>query len=439
MDRGGRIWLCEIKTGDEANVPPVERNWQLRGAALMAARWTGATRVIPAIVFVNAAECAEAVRVGRVYEGRWEVGAPLDAVALDKIEVEIRAVLVRAKGESDGRDLEGKRKGGEEAADGGVHPGSIVGDHEGRGPGFKQVHDEGSDRARGGLRQKETLPLLILGPYCEHCDSRAACPAFAAEAVSLARGRYPYTPEDAGGMALTTAERSYLAGIIPAMRSALDRAEAAVRAGGPVLLADGREYGPALEDVTSFKTAETFDALAAVVGEDEANKAAEYTAAGIKRALEDAPRGAFSALMKDVGARGGLVRGTREVWRKRWPAKSAEVVSDGHASDLRQERGEQAHGAERAPCEPQGSAAPGTRVPVEREAEEPAPGGSGASLSGTRGTCSDCSESFSVTKAGRMRKHLSPGGVFYCGGSGLAPRATATTLAELVEAERGLT
>ncbi|HVE12044.1 MAG TPA: hypothetical protein VNI01_01500, partial [Elusimicrobiota bacterium] len=98
---GSTLWLVDWKTGDEENVPPIERNWQLRAGALMAARWTGARRVIPAICYINAAECAEAVREGRPYTGRWEVGAVLDAAALDAIEVELRAVLARARGEED--------------------------------------------------------------------------------------------------------------------------------------------------------------------------------------------------------------------------------------------------------------------------------------------------------------------------------------------------
>jgi hypothetical protein len=96
------LWIVDWKTGDETHVPPPDRNWQLRAGAVMAAMWTGAQRVIPAICYVNAAECAEAVRAGVKYEGRWEVGAPLDAAALDAIEAEMCAVLARARGEDDG-------------------------------------------------------------------------------------------------------------------------------------------------------------------------------------------------------------------------------------------------------------------------------------------------------------------------------------------------
>lgn len=418
---GSTLWVVDIKTGDEANVPPVERNWQLRGAARMAARWTGATRVIPAIVFVNAAECAEAGRAGRVYEGRWEVGAPLDALALDGIETEIRAALARAKGESDGRSEK-----------------EVLGL---RRPDGLRDSDEVHDLRAG--------PALILGPHCEHCPARAACPAFGAEARNLIRLEMLAACVEDGS--LTPKGVSYLAGILPALKSTIARAEEAVRAHaeahGPVLLADGREYGPALEEVTTFKTQETFDALAVVVGEDEANKAAEFTAAGIKRALDEAPRGAFSALMKDVEARGGLVRGAREVWRRRWPAKPAEVVS-GDAKPRAS-----GDGADRSPAprdrldglrgdgdggevswagaDQQGETITGREVLAELHSEQAALGTHGGGgdpvlvvlrVESNRALCSVCDGIFSVTKAGRMRRHSGATSALYCAdASGASP------------------
>lgn len=430
------LWVVDIKTGDEANVPPVDRNWQLRGAALMAARWTGATRVIPAIVFVNAAECAEARRAGRVYEGRWEVGAPLDALALDEIETEIRAALARAaRGESDGlgvRDQEDSR------GDGGSDQDARHGRHDADG------ESSGGAPLGLGLRARSSAPALILGPHCEHCDSRAPCPAFGAEARNLIRLEMLAACVEDGS--LTPKGVSYLAGILPALKSTIARAEEAVRAHaeahGPVLLADGREYGPALEEVTTFKTQETFDALAAVVGEDEANKAAEFTAAGIKRALDGAPRGAFSALMKDVEARGGLVRGAREVWRKRWPAKPVEVVSDGNEEQSGEFRLLRERGAGRADVysvgERQQGAAEGGGLGDARgeEGDQSRESARGERVRGEdarlavdqpthgvkRALCSVCDGIFSVTKAGRMRRHSGATSALYCAdASGASP------------------
>ena len=126
-------------------------------------------------------------------------------------------------------------------------------------------NEEQTDKGlRGGvrepLRRGAKLGALILGPHCERCGARAACPAFAAEALSLARHQGPIAHAgNAPPGALLASERAYLAGIIPAMRATLDRAEAALRAGGPVLLADGMVYGPALETVTSYRTAASLD------------------------------------------------------------------------------------------------------------------------------------------------------------------------------------
>jgi hypothetical protein len=362
---GSTLWIVDWKTGAEEHVPPVDRNWQLRGAAVLAARWTGAQRVIPAICYVNAGECAEAVRANVSYQGRWEVGAPLDAAALDAVEAEMRAVLARARGEGDGRA--------------GVHAvprrGQVVGG---------EVHPDRADEgaALGQRVDQPSVGPLILGPHCDHCPARGACPALAAEAVTLlgalegeddgqvkmgpevqARAaasaseasqeqRADAQPVQAEGAsagagevpparqvalpvpALTPARAAHLAAIIPALRSVLDAAEVAVRAhvhatGRPLTLANGQEYGPAVEEVRHYRTAETFEALAARVGDARANEAFVATPDRLKAALRgDAarlPRGAWAAFEEELEARGAVVVGAREVWRKRWSAKPAEV------------------------------------------------------------------------------------------------------------------
>ncbi len=302
-------WVVDWKTGDDEHVPPIDRNWQLRGAAVMAARWTGARRVIPAICYINAAECGEAVRAGRVYEGRWEVGKPLDAAALDAIEVELRAALARARGECDAAR---GQEHGQEADASTVHLPMKVSD------------GTSSRRAVSGAR-------LILGPHCEHCPARGACPALAAEAMTLARAYEQTLVEGAAdGLALTPEQASRLMGLVPAIRRACDAVEAAAQAhvratGKPLALANGQEYGPAIETTEGFVTRPTYEALAEIVGDERADEAFLATADRIKAALRgDAkrlPRGAWDEFVEKVKARGGIVSGAREVWRKRWPAK----------------------------------------------------------------------------------------------------------------------
>lgn len=410
-DPGSTLWIVDWKTGDEEHVPPIARNWQLRAGAVMAARWTGATRVIPAICYVNAAECAAWLREHPVepYEGRWEVGAPLDAAALDAIETEMRAVLARARsgdGTSAGLDVE--------RAHGSTGRESVAGQHEGRA----------DPRGIGAP--------LILGPHCEHCPARGACPALAAEAVSLARAAYPYREDMAP--ALTPAERSYLAGIIPAMRRTLDRIEEAIRAGGPVELANGQVLEPALEQTTSFATGPTFDALAERVGDERAQAAFVATEARLKDVLRgDAarlPRGAWEAFKADVEARGGVVHGAREVWRKRWPAEPAEVADATTEGDHAEPGGHR--GGE--VCERDETMLPEGAGPL-RLADGLGAGSvetseAGRVVSGsrpvpdtvlTRAVCAVCRRGYALTSKRVLRMHAAIDSALRCKGSGEPP------------------
>lgn len=310
VPRGSALWIADVKTGDEENVPPIDRNWQLRGGALLAARWTGATKVIPAIVYVNAAECAQAVRKGRVYEGRWEVGATLDAAALDAIEQELWALpAVKAKlVELGGRDGSTISRGPSNSG---------LGWHA-RGP---DEQTEQQARAKSGDSDRQTFTI---GPHCTHCAARGACHALATQALMLLGADAPTVAQ---GVTIAPESAAHLAGIVPVLRSMADSIETAVRAhasanNGRIQLADGREYGPHLETVTSYRTTETFEALADVVGEEKANEAFEATAASVKRALAGQPRGAWPRLRKDLEARGAVVETGREVWRTKWPAKA---------------------------------------------------------------------------------------------------------------------
>lgn len=79
------VWVVDWKTGDESNVPPVDRNHQIRLHALLAARWLRAQYVIPAICYVEPGP------------GRWEVGAPLGKAEIDAIEQEVRSIVERVE------------------------------------------------------------------------------------------------------------------------------------------------------------------------------------------------------------------------------------------------------------------------------------------------------------------------------------------------------
>ena len=469
VDYTSTLWIVDWKTGAEEHVPPIDRNWQLRGAAVLAARWTGARRVIPAICYVNAAECAEAVREGRAYEGRWEVGAPLDAAALDEIEREMRAVLARARGDRDANQVEsvGDRAGHrgvgtEQGGDAEVRAGgSDLGDRHVQNGG-----DRGHDQQRGAL---------ILGPHCDHCPARGACPALAREAVTLLGALKDLTEEEAGWLedlidrvrdkakrnpasqtgavlALTPSRAAHLAGIIPALRRILDAAEVAVRAhveatGAPLVLSDGREYGPALEEVRSYRTRPAYEALAAVVGDAAADEAFETNGTALRAALAGQPRGAWGRLKEDLEARGAVVVGVRGVWRKKWPAKPVEGGDDG-AGQSRGGVDDSDRGGDRGrdPRDPRARQEPGAvhdagasgREAAAREGEgdrgavvlggDARDGAPPTPTGGARAPCSLCGVPVAVTTKGLARKHQAPGAATYCAGSGKPPAKPAEQL-----------
>jgi len=396
------LFLTDWKTGDDSNIVPVERNWQLRAGALLAARWTGATKVIPAICYINAAECAVAVREGREYGGRWECGALLDAAALDAIEVELRALLRAARGESD------------------EQPEHEESDSQADGRNGRELH-----RGNAGAHRAP----FILGPHCDHCPSRVHCPAFAAEAVTLARLGGWWAPQP-DGIALPDMARAYLAGILPAMRSTLGRIEAAIRAGGPVTLADGKVYGPVLETVTTYETGATFDALAEVIGEEAARKAFRTSAEALKRALgdADAPRGAFGRLRAEIEKRGGLVLTAREEWSRRYPALPVEVVSDEPRIGYEAKQGDANAGGDDDPHGARGvdegtgglaRALPGDHLAADPTVDDGGPrdGNTPARAGGSvtaRATCPTCGTSVAVNPSGSLRAHPAPGSSLRC-------------------------
>jgi len=70
--KGSVLWVCDYKTGVDTWVDPIETNWQLRSAAIKAAKWTGAREVMPAVIYVGRGE------------GTWDVASRI--WDLDRIE-----------------------------------------------------------------------------------------------------------------------------------------------------------------------------------------------------------------------------------------------------------------------------------------------------------------------------------------------------------------
>lgn len=495
---GSTLYVVDLKTGDPANVDPIGRNWQLRVGALMAARWTGATRVRPAIVFVNAAHVSAALRQAEEHreaaarereggniigaighealaegferearEGRWSTGDVLEAAALDEIERELNALPVvvaeRARIAQEEReyaraDQDERRPQGPTVAlpaDREQGRGGTSGDR--RGGGVVDVEAGGRDRGlqpdlpdpgAGGLDGGDALgtgrpPVgLILGSHCTYCDSRGNCPAFAAEALSIARATGHEGP-------LTAEVIAHQIEMLSAVTSWAANVKAAGRAwvethGGELALPDGDVYGPAIEPTTSYKSRETRAALVALGGEALADAAAEYSGAGIKRAFADKGREReWSAVRRDLEASGATVATGREVWRKRRPMLPVEVgdgevqrpvcagtralagaVQEGAgargpvgATDdqmdgelIVREAAEGAgevSGSAAAPGHAEAAAAPGgddVCVVPEREQDRATQGGE-ASPVATRATCPVCGREVRVNGDGSLRAH----------------------------------
>ena len=282
------LFVVDWKTGDDEYVAPVSRNWQIRAAAMLAARWTGARRVVPALVFVNPAECAEWLREhpGEPYPGRWEVGAELDESALAGIEADVRRVL-GAAGIGGGN---GQRQAAAAARSGDAH----------------REESEAAGRAIGS----RVHPPLVTGAHCAHCNASAACPALARQAMTLIQS-------NDGLVSADTAAR--LAGMLGPARKVLDEVETAVRAyvkaHGPIAVDDDHVYGPETEPREKLNAAAVAGALeAAGVSPWKAMKA---TKEGVREALRGAPRGTFGKVLDAVREAGGVEEVGSEVWRVR--------------------------------------------------------------------------------------------------------------------------
>lgn len=249
------LWVTDWKLS--AYSPPIARNLQLRAGALLAARWTGARRVIPAICEMTPGP------------GTWDVGEVLGPAELDAVEAELRALLAAATEES---------------------------------------------------------PRFVVGPHCETCDARWACPV----QVTEARALLSHVDRRAG--ALTTDEAAKLATMLPTARGALRAAEEAlkahVRATGPIELPGGKVYALEVEEIESYDAGAT---VAAVEGELGAAAVGELFPATItKSAIYDAieaagvtpKKAAFGRIRAGIEAAGGVTTKTREIFRARWPGSA---------------------------------------------------------------------------------------------------------------------
>ena len=220
---GSVLYVADFKTGVEANVEPVERNQQILGYCLLAARWLKADRAMPVVIFTKRGL------------GDWDVAqAPLGAAALDRIEARYRNKLV-------------------ELAD-----------------------------ARAKFARGEPLPL-VEGPQCTFCPAQSHCPANTAAIMKMldevdSYGDLPIPASRIGDM-LQMKRR--LAGAV----AKIDRvAKAIIAVDGPIQLGEALAWGkvPTTKDEIDPKIA--LPMLQEELGE-HADEALSISKAAIERGV----------------------------------------------------------------------------------------------------------------------------------------------------------
>ena len=231
VPRGAILWVVDWKTGQEEYVTPIQFNRQLRGAAVLAAKWTGAEGVVIAIGYIDG-------------------GAPRWEVYTDKYG---RALVM----------------GAPELQDAEADVWAIVAD---------------------AMAQDPAAPTLVLSPHCGWCDSKVSCPAF----VAAPRAMIAAVDATPGALTQGQAEQLLPLVMATKKALALADAALKVHARehGPIAVPGGKEWGPKATTKTSFETAATFpallDVLAPIVGDERASELAHEAFETSKGALWDA-------------------------------------------------------------------------------------------------------------------------------------------------------
>lgn len=275
------LWTPDLKTGSDAHVAPIARNWQARVSALLGMRWTDAEAVVPAIVFPGPDG------------GSWDVpmrhGRPVPLLPdeVDQIERDVRELHATVT--------------------------------------------EQADRVAAGK-----LPRLVTGAHCTYCAARPGCPAHVAEARALAVGDVHLAP---GPLTAEQAQRG--AGLLGPVKAATKALEGALRTHvgehGPIQLPDGRVYGPQSGDEVMLNTRAAYAALRAeidpLVGENEGARLADQAFATTRDSLYGAIREAHTkaGIKRQMGkaldrilATEGVIAGRKptEWWSVHYPKET---------------------------------------------------------------------------------------------------------------------
>ena len=269
---GSTLVVVDWKTGDAEWVAPARVNAQVRSGAMLAARWTGATRAVAGVCFV------------RPGPGAWDMGPAMGPGELAAIE----------------RDL------------------------------VTQAERERDEHARVATGEP---PRLTTGPHCDWCGSRPLCPAHVAEARALAAMdapsmlARPLTTEEASKVA------GILASVRRVVEKADAALRLHVAANGPIPLADGRVWGPEPTTRVAYDAGRTVDALAEEIGREAASAAVSVSASSIERAIAAAHEAAGikrqvaptkRRVLEAIRAHDGVTETPSERWTAHWEKAAAE-------------------------------------------------------------------------------------------------------------------
>jgi hypothetical protein len=281
-DHRSVLWATDLKTGSDAYVPPIARNWQARVSALLGARWTGASYVVPGILYPSAG--------GGTWDCHTDASGdvvPLRPEEIDQIEEDLRSLAKRVQ--------------------------------------------EQEERVKAGQ-----LPVLVSGAHCQYCPARPGCPRHVSEVRGLVTGS-----ADLAAVPLTREQAIHLAELLGPAREVLDSARDALKTyvaeHGPIPLLGGKVWGPVEGREMVFDTQATFDAsvaeLAPLVGETEAarlmNLAAKFTRDAVYGAIRTAHdaagiKGQLKKAFERITAEEGVCRyEPTEKWTAHYPKGSS--------------------------------------------------------------------------------------------------------------------
>lgn len=312
--KGSVLMVVDYKFGEETKVDPVERNWQLRAAAVAAAAYFGAEQVLPAIAYPGAGD------------GDWDYPeAPF--VAKDLVaDVEFL------------RGLRDRRA-----------------------------------QALAAIESGEPPTNLHEGWWCDHCPSIDSCPA----KLALVRAAIEVGP-NAAHAGLDPNQARVLVSAYRAAQRFVERAKDALERytrihEEPIDVGDGVFWGPTIQETTEIDAGAALDVLRTELSEENALSTLRMSKAAIENAIRDEHEAngvqrqkaaAFRRIMAKLHEAGAVEKVRRVEFR--WYRKGTELEAPG--GDLERQL--------RAAAEPQavdpGPDLPDGDVTEEYEGKEPA-------------------------------------------------------------------